>query len=137
MISFLKKISDDNPSTNHDNSICFSDNDLKNEISMLLTSRPIYSGMEDLPYICDSVINYGINSSLLNVVSQEEQKIEIMKRIKIALQRFEPRISDVRVIHKETNDIRSVFTVKSCMFSRPLTFDVSWTKATDNLSLHE
>ncbi|EPC3955268.1 GPW/gp25 family protein, partial [Escherichia coli] len=111
MISFLKKISDDNSSSGYDNCIQFSDSDLKNEISMLLTSRPLFPDLEDLTYICDSVINYGVNSSLLNIVTQEEQTLEIIRRITIALKRFEPRISDIIVMHKEVNDIKYVFTV--------------------------
>ncbi|MBE0839605.1 hypothetical protein, partial [Escherichia coli] len=95
MISFLKKISDDNSSSGYDNGIQFSDSDLKDEISMLLTSRPLFPDLEDLTYICDSVINYGVNSSLLNIVTQEEQTLEIIRRITIALKRFEPRISDI------------------------------------------
>ena len=136
MISFLKKISDDNSSSGYDNCIQFSDSDLKNEISMLLTSRPLFPDLEDLTYICDSVINYGVNSSLLNIVTQEEQTL-IIRRITIALKRFEPRISDIIVMHKEVNDIKYVFTVNSYILSRPLVFDVFWTKATDNLSLYE
>lgn len=137
MISLLKKLSDDNPSSYHDSDIGFTDEDLKNEISMLLSSRPMYLDIEELPLVCDSVINYGINSSLLNITTPEEQNIEIIKRITIALKRFEPRISDVRIEHKITDDIRSVFTVKSYISDRALTFDVYWTKSTDNLSLHE
>ncbi|EFE7579823.1 hypothetical protein JS485_004940 [Escherichia coli] len=137
MISFLKKISDDNSSSKYDNCIQFSDSDLKNEISMLLTSRPLFPDLEDVTYICDSVINYGVNSSLLNVVTQEEQTLEIIRRITIALKRFEPRVSDIIVMHKEADDIKYVFTVKLYILSRPLVFDVFWTKATDNLSLYE
>ncbi|MBW5823001.1 GPW/gp25 family protein [Yersinia enterocolitica] len=137
MISLLKKLSDDNPLSYHDSDIGFTDEDLKNEISMLLSSRPMYLDIEELPLVCDSVINYGINSSLLNITTPEEQNIEIIKRITIALKRFEPRISDVRIEHKITDDIRSVFTVKSYISDRALTFDVYWTKSTDNLSLHE
>ncbi|MFQ6247189.1 GPW/gp25 family protein [Yersinia enterocolitica] len=137
MMSFLKKLSDDNPSSCHDSHIDFSDEDLKNEISMLLTSRPIYRDIEELPLICDSVINYGVNISLLNITTPEEKNIEIIKRINIAIKRFEPRISDVRIEHKITDDIRSVFTVKSYISAKLLMFNVYWTKSTDKLSLHE
>ncbi|EEW2259980.1 TPA: GPW/gp25 family protein [Escherichia coli] len=137
MISFLKKISDDNSSSKYDGCIHFSDGDLKKEISMLLSSRPLLPDLEEVTYICDSVINYGINSSLLNIATQEEQKLEIIRRIKIALERFEPRISDIIVTPKETDEIKDVFTVKSYILSRPLIFDVFWIKATDNISLYE
>ena len=137
MISLLKKLSDDEPYSSHDYSIIFSDEDLKNEISMLLSSRPMYLDIEGVPLICDSVINYGTNRSLQNIVTVGERNIEIINRITIALERFEPRISDIKVEHKATDDIRSVFTVKSYVSGRMLAFDVYWTKSTDNLSLHE
>ena len=70
-------------------------------------------------------------------MTQEEQTLEIIRRITIALKRFEPRMSDIIVMHKEADDIKYVFTVKLYILSRPLVFDVFWTKATDNLSFYE
>lgn len=137
MISLLKKLSDDEPYSSRDYSISFSDEDLKNEISMLLSSRPMYLDIEGVPLICDSVINYGTNRSLQHIVTEGERNVEIINRITIALERFEPRISDIKVEHKATDDIRSVFTVKSYVSGRLLAFDIYWTKSTDNLSLYE
>lgn len=137
MISLLKKLSDDEPYSSRDYSILFSDEDLKNEISMLLSSRPMYLDIEGVPLICDSVINYGTNRSLQHIVTEGERNVEIINRITIALERFEPRISDIKVEHKATDDIRSVFTVKSYVSGRLLAFDIYWTKSTDNLSLYE
>ena len=67
MHSFLQFLSDDNPGSLDDNLNFVPLDDLKYELGMLLSSRPLYLETDELPFVNSSVLNYGIRSSVYGV----------------------------------------------------------------------
>ncbi len=67
MHSFLHFLRDDNPGSLDDNLNFVPLDDLKYELGMLLSSRPLYLETDELPFVNSSVLNYGIRSSVYGV----------------------------------------------------------------------
>jgi len=62
MHSFLQFLRDDSPDSLEDVLNFFPSDDLKCELGMLLSSRPLYLEIDELPLVNSSVLNYGIKS---------------------------------------------------------------------------
>ena len=71
MHSFLQFLRDDNPGSLKDHLNFVPSDDLKYELGMLLSSRPLYLETDELPFVNSSVLNYGIKSSVYVVSAGE------------------------------------------------------------------
>lgn len=117
MHSFLQFLRDDNPGSSEDNLNFVPSDDLKYELGMLLSSRPLYLETDELPFVNSSVLNYGIRSSVYGVSADEHSDAvngEISSRILMMLRRYEPRLEEPVVEHLSSDEDYSFFQLLPC-----------------------
>ncbi|BDI39208.1 MULTISPECIES: lysozyme family protein [Escherichia] len=140
MHSFLQFLRDDNPGSSEDLLNFVISDDLKYELGMLLSSRPLYHETDDLPFVNSSVLNYGITASVYGVSASEHSdsvNSEISSRILITLQRYESRLGNPVVEHLFSDDNYSFFSVTALFFMDRVKFCIKWDKHSGEFSLYE
>ncbi|EDA3267904.1 lysozyme family protein [Salmonella enterica subsp. enterica serovar Bovismorbificans] len=140
MHSFLQFLRDDNPGSSEDHLNLVPSDDLKYELGMLLSSRPLYIETDELPFVNSSVLNYGIKSSIYDVTAGEHSDTvngEISSRILMILQRYEPRLENPVVEHIFSDDHYSFFSVTALFFMDRVKFCIKWDKSSGEFSLDE
>ncbi|BDY37296.1 TPA: GPW/gp25 family protein [Escherichia coli] len=140
MHSFLQYLRDDNLGSSEDNLNFVPLDDLKCELKMLLSSRPLYLEIDEFPFVNSSILNYGIKSSIYSVSASGHNDTvysEISSRILTALQRYEPRLEDPVVEHLCSDDHYSFFSVTALFFTDRVTFCIKWDKNSGEFSLDE
>ncbi|EFN2497836.1 hypothetical protein HIK39_003232 [Shigella dysenteriae] len=125
MKSFLMKLSGDRILNNN------IDRYIKDEISMLLSSRTTDSNLDIIPLVCDSVLNYGVKSTLPDEAEKQQEQYEYTAKLSTALNKYEPRLKKIKISHKYTNGTQSVCTVTANIYDKQISFDICWNKITD------
>ncbi|HIE6622404.1 TPA: pantothenate synthetase, partial [Escherichia coli] len=114
--------------------------DLKYELGMLLSSRPLYLETDELPFVSSSVLNYGIKSSVYVVSAGEHSDSvndEISSRILMMLQRYESRLEEPVVEYLSSDDNYSFFSVTALFFMDMVRLCIKWDKNSGEFSLDE
>ncbi|EHX93801.1 hypothetical protein ECDEC15A_4714 [Escherichia coli DEC15A] len=114
--------------------------DLKYELGMLLSSRPLYLETDELPFVNSSVLNYGIKSSVYVVSAGEHSDSvndEISSRILMMLQRYESRLEEPVVEYLSSDDNYSFFSVTALFFMDMVRLCIKWDKNSGEFSLDE
>lgn len=140
MRSFLQRLRDDDPSLEVDVFNSEPREDLKSELRMLLSSRPLYINMEDAPLVSDSVLNYGVSYYLYTDLTEEYSAVvntEISERILKALQRYEQRLVEPFVECHFSDGNYSMFLVTAMFFKDKIKFLIKWDKNSGEFSLYE
>ncbi|HBA9837236.1 TPA: lysozyme family protein [Escherichia coli] len=140
MLSFLQRLRDDFPDSDVDSFYISPYDVLKTELGMLLSSRPLYMELEDIPFVCESVLNYGISSSIYIDSTEghsESANNEISARILLALQRHEKRLCNPVVKLNFSDETCSVYSVTGLFFKEKIEFSIKWDKYSGEFSLYE
>ncbi|EGJ9766651.1 lysozyme family protein [Escherichia coli] len=140
MHSFLQFLRDDNPGSQEDHLNFVPSDDLKYELGMLLSSRPLYLETDELPFVSSSVLNYGIKSSVYVVSAGEHSDSvndEISSRILMMLQRYESRLEEPVVEYLSSDDNYSFFSVTALFFMDMVRLCIKWDKNSGEFSLDE
>ncbi|EMV8789769.1 GPW/gp25 family protein [Escherichia coli] len=138
MPSLLLRLCDDFPLDEEELYLAGKDKDwILSELDMLFTSRPRFSYLETLPLVNTSVLNFGINESLLPDYDVEDRKKIIAERIKNTLKRFEPRLTDVTIIIKADNPDHVIFEINALHQELPMKFELIWDDCTGKFYLDE
>ena len=140
MHSFLQYLRDDNPGSSEDDLNFVVSDDLKYELGMLLSSRPLYLETDELPFVNSSVLNYGIKSSVYVVSAGEHSDSvndEISSRILMMLQRYESRLEEPVVEYLSSDDNYSFFSVTALFFMDMVRLCIKWDKNSGEFSLDE
>ena len=140
MHSFLQFLRDDNPGSLGDHLNFVPSDDLKYELGMLLSSRPLYLETDELPFVNSSVLNYGIKSSVYVVSAGEHSDSvndEISSRILMMLQRYESRLEEPVVEYLSSDDNYSFFSVTALFFMDMVRLCIKWDKNSGEFSLDE
>lgn len=140
MHSFLQFLRDDNPDSLEDHLNFVPSDDLKYELGMLLSSRPLYLETDELPFVNSSVLNYGIKSSVYVVSAGEHSDSvndEISSRILMMLQRYESRLEEPVVEYLSSDDNYSFFSVTALFFMDMVRLCIKWDKNSGEFSLDE
>lgn len=138
MPSLLLRLCDDFPLDEEKLYLAGKDKDwILSELDMLFTSRPRFSYLEMLPLVNTSVLNFGINESLLPDYDVEDRKKIIAERIKNTLKRFEPRLTDVTIIIKADNPDHVIFEINALHQELPMKFELIWDDCTGKFYLDE
>lgn len=138
MPSLLLRLSDDNPQTEEESYRTEEKSDwLLKELRMLLSSRSRFAHVETLPLVNASVVNYGINVSVSEINDTEQRKKLIEEQIKMTLQRFEPRLSDVTIMAKTNHSSHVIFEIKALHHAQPVTFELMWDDCTGKFYFDE
>ncbi|EEY1047095.1 lysozyme family protein, partial [Escherichia coli] len=137
MHSFLQFLRDDDPGSSEDHLNFVPSEDLKYELGMLLSSRPLYLETDELPFVNSSVLNYGIPSSVYGVSAGEHSNVvngEVSSKILMMLQRYEPRLEEPVVEHLSSDDNYSFFSVSALFFMDRVKFCIKWDKHSGEFS---
>lgn len=140
MRSFLQRLRDDTPGLEVDVFNSEPHEDLRTELRMLLSSRPLYINMEDVPLVSDSVLNYGISYSIYSDSAEEYRAVvntEISARILKALQRYEQRLIEPFVECQFSDENYSTFLVTAMFLKEKIKFLIKWDKNSGEFSLYE
>lgn len=110
---------------------------LFNELKMLFSSRSRFPHIEPLPLVNASILNYGINVAVSTISEPEQRKAVIEERIQRALQRFEPRLTDVEITSHTDNAFNVIFEINALYKASPMKFELVWNDSTDKLYFYE
>ncbi|WP_459176696.1 type VI secretion system baseplate subunit TssE [Ewingella americana] len=110
---------------------------LLNELKMLFSSRSRFSHIEIIPLVNASILNYGIDESVSQIHEVEHRKIVIEERIKNALQRFEPRLTEVDVITRTDNPSSVMFEINAMHKELPIKIELVWDDCTGKFYFNE
>lgn len=138
MPSLLARLCDDAPQAEEEIYRADEKKDwILSELDMLFTSRPRFSYLEEMPLVNSSVINFGINESVLPAYDVEGRKKIIAERIKNTLQRFEPRLTNVMIMIKADNPDHVIFEINALHQALPIKFELVWDDCTGKFYLDE
>lgn len=127
MPSLLRRLSDNQPQVEEDNDETEGKNSwLLDELKMLFSSRSRFPDIEAIPLVNSSIVNYGIDESLLLITEDNERKTVIKQRIQTALQRFEPRLTHVTITARAENTSNITFAINAQHKQKPLTVELVW-----------
>ncbi|MGN7915233.1 GPW/gp25 family protein [Enterobacter sp. 22466] len=137
--SLLSRLSDNHP-FNQENDYHWAsktDEAFLNELKMLLMSRARCPDIEEISLINGSILNYGIDESFSKVYEINSRRQMMEKRIKNAIDRFEPRLKGVELI-SYINDTQEIcFTLHGIYFSKPIELVLAWNDCTGRFYFNE
>ncbi|KIS45671.1 GPW/gp25 family protein [Kosakonia radicincitans] len=126
--SLLLTLSDNHPLREEDDYQCeaLSHHQLLTELNMCLSSRARYPGIEEIPLINTSVLNFGIDESFQQTNELTPRRTIMEHRLKTAIARFEPRLTQVSITSKQDNPEEIQFNVQANYLQKRLTIQLIW-----------
>lgn len=126
--SLLSTLSDNHPQQEQDDYQCvaLSRHELLAELKMLLNSRVRHPGIEAIPLINTSVLNFGIDESCQQTEDLISRKNIMHQRLEAALARYEPRLTQVTVTSKQERAEEIIFSVQGYYLQKLLTIQFKW-----------
>ncbi|ANI82679.1 GPW/gp25 family protein [Kosakonia oryzae] len=126
--SLLSTLSDNHPLREEDDYHCeaLTHHDLLKELKMLLSSRARYPGIEEIPLINTSVLNFGIDESFQQIDELLPRRNIMEHRLKTAIARFEPRLTQVSITSKQDKPDEIQFNVQANYLQKRLTIQLIW-----------
>lgn len=134
MPSLLQRLSDNHPGREEDVFLTANENWLFDELKMLFSSCSRLTFLEDIPLINSSVLNYGINASVTQLVELEQRKWVMEQRIKNVLCRFESRLTDVAVSVSSHQVSRIMFDIHARYLESSILFQLEWDDCASRVS---
>ncbi len=126
--SLLLTLSDNHPQKTEDDYHCeaLSHQELLTELKMLLNSRVRYPGIDAIPLINTSVLNFGIDESFQQTAELTPRRNIMEQRLKVAITRYEPRLTQVSITSKQSSPEEIAFTLQAYYLHQPLTLRLIW-----------
>lgn len=138
MPSLLLRLSDNHPNVEEDYDWTEEKSTwLLNDLKMLFSSRSRLAHIETIPLVNASILNYGINESVSQTHETDRRKTVIEERIKNALQRFEPRLTNVDIITKTDNSSAVIFEINALHKMLPVKLALVWDDCTGKFYFNE
>lgn len=126
-MSLLQLLSDNNPTDEQDN---YTDeiqiNFLLDELEMLFSSRTCFSYIEDVPLVNSSILNYGIDETMVKSNISNQQLDLIEKYIEKILLRFEPRLVGVSVVINRISMFKIYIQISAWYENLPINLMLNW-----------
>lgn len=110
---------------------------LKQELNMLFSSRARMADVEMLSLVNASVVNYGIDESVIGIADTSLHKRVMAQRISTAIRRFEPRLTQVDVLAGTVIPTGVLFDIHACFQGRPVVLYIVWNGFSGTFSFHE
>lgn len=126
--SLLLTLSDNHPLREEDDYQCeaLSHHQLLAELNMCLSSRARYPGIEEIPLINTSVLNFGINESFQKTNELAPRRNIMEQRLQTTIARYEPRLTQVSIISTQVNPEHIKFELQANYLNKPLTIRLIW-----------
>ena len=137
--SLLYRLSDNNPlrEEEHYQLVSPPHRTLLNELKMLLMSRAQLPYIEDIPRINISILNYGINGTFSNIDEKDSRRLILEARLKNAIARFEPRLSQVTLTGNADNSHVISFILRGFYISTPIALELTWNDCSGRFYFNE
>ncbi|WP_435952468.1 GPW/gp25 family protein [Dryocola sp. BD626] len=138
METLLQRLSDDNPKNQDDRSEAEDKSSrLVEEVLMLLSSRPRSHHAEAIPVINESIINYGVCDVFASDTPRLERNAIMQRRIRLALQRFEPRLRNVDVIPGDEQGSQCFFLIEADTDDGRVRYRLMWDDVISQFTLRD
>ena len=138
MKSLLQQLSDNNPKDQNDISETEDKSStLIDEILLLLSSRPRSYRIENIPLINKSILNYGVCDVFVSDTPRPERNAIMQSRIEIALQRFETRLTNVRVTPGDELGSLCSFIIDAETLTGEVRYRLMWDDVISQFSLRD
>ena len=138
MKSLLQQLSDNNPKDQNDISETEDKSStLIDEILLLLSSRPRSYRIENIPLINKSILNYGVSDVFASDTPRPERNAIMQSRIEIALQRFETRLTNVRVTPGDELGSLCSFIIDAETLTGEVRYRLMWDDVISQFSLRD
>lgn len=126
-MSLLQILSDNKPTEEQDEYIRERKGDfLLDELKMLFSSHSCFSFIEEIPLVNSSVLNYGIDESMIRTNVHKHQNEVIEEYIAKTILRFEPRLLDVVVNTKKSIMSGISFEISALHEDSPIKIELNW-----------
>lgn len=138
MKSLLQQLSDDNPKDQNCPDVAEDKSSmLIEEILLLLSSRPRSYRIDKTPLINESILNYGVSDVFASDTPRLERNAIMQSRIEIALQRFEPRLKNIRVTPGNEQGSLCSFIIDAETSAGEVRYRLIWDDVISQFSLRE
>lgn len=139
VVSLLCRLSDNYPLREEDDNSWNIHNPeaLLRELKMLLISRVRLQDIENIPQVNSSVLNYGIDESFNNIENISLRLPMMEMRLKNAISRFEPRLTDVEIIGYTNNEHSMNFILHAQYLRQPISLELRWDDCTGGFHFNE
>lgn len=136
MKTLLQRLADDNPKNQDEQHEAENQSEaLMADILLLLSSRPRSYNIENSPHINESIINYGVSDVFASDTPRLERNSIMLERIQTALQRFEPRLIGIDVIHGSSKGRSCIFIIEAEAAFGPVRYHLMWDDRLSQFSL--
>ncbi|MFX2610778.1 hypothetical protein [Enterobacter mori] len=138
--SLLSRLSDNHPQREEEDDYWW-ENDISKmlltELELLFTSRVRQAGIEAIPLVNASILNYGINESLWTVTEANTRRLVMEQRLLNLLSRFEPRLTRVSLTSTMDNPAFILFTLNAYYMQSPVVIELKWNDCTGRFYFDE
>lgn len=138
MNTLLQRLSDNNP--NNQDDVAEGENKssrLLEEMLLLLSSRPRSHHIEHIPLINNSILNYGVSDVFDKDTPRLDRNVIMQSRLKIALQRYEPRLKNIVVNAGEQNCGCCSFIIEADTSNGKVRYRLIWDDVISQFSLRD
>ncbi|EPL4526988.1 GPW/gp25 family protein [Enterobacter asburiae] len=137
--SLLSRLSDNHPLHSEDDFHWAGQTQdaLLSELKMLLMSRVRLLDIENIPLINSSVLNYGIDESFSKIEEINARLTVLETRLKKAVSRFEPRLTNVELTSSTSNLQVMNFILHANYLHQPVTIELRWDDCTGRFYFNE
>ncbi|MBS1205599.1 MAG: hypothetical protein H6R25_2498 [Proteobacteria bacterium] len=126
--SLLLTLSDNHPLREEDDYQCdaLSHHQLLTELNMCLSSRARYPGIEEIPLINTSVLNFGIDESFQQTNELIPRRNIMEQRLKTTIARYEPRLTQVSITSTQDEPEYIKFQLQANYLNKRITIRLIW-----------
>lgn len=126
--SLLTRLSDNHPLQQEDDYLWDTDKNaaLVGELMMVLSSRPRLPGINTLPLVSASILNYGFDDRFSQDEREQSRHKVIEAHLRHALRHFEPRLCDIQLSAHQQHADSFHFTLTARYAAAPFTLELVW-----------
>lgn len=136
MKSLLKTLSDDTPkNVDFDMDHLLRYNDIKDEITMILTTRPQSSILTDEQSMKFKLLNYGVDTETQHGILNTAKAMELIDRVQLALSTYYPLMKNIVVALDDIAETSFHFTISGDVCSKENLFHVEWSELTQKFRI--
>lgn len=136
MKSLLKTLSDDTPkNADFDMDHLLRHNDIKDEITMILTTRPQSSILTDEQSMKFKLLNYGVDTETQHGILNTAKAMELIDRVQLALSTYYPLMKNIVVALDDIAETSFHFTISGDVCSKENLFHVEWSELTQKFRI--
>ncbi|WP_237932226.1 GPW/gp25 family protein [Buttiauxella sp. S19-1] len=108
-----------------------------NELKMLLMSCSRLPGIENIPLVNASILNYGIDTSFRKMNDMNSRRETLKTCLKTVIARFEPRLDKVTITDNSDCTHSIKFVLHGIFVSTPIALKLTWNDCIERFDFNE